>query len=80
MSEERTIAELIESAGGAEKIVEEANARELKLSKWGPYKWPSSGIPEKYWDIFADFAGAEPNEIYAANVSARQDAEAKAAA
>ncbi|KZM46957.1 hypothetical protein [Labrenzia sp. OB1] len=80
MLEERTIAELIDSAGGAEKIVEEANARELKLSKWGPYKWPSAGIPEKYWDIFADLAGTEPNEIYAANVAARQDTEGNVAA
>lgn len=68
MNDIRTISDIIRDAGGAAAV---AAATDGKVKKDAVYKWPSIGIPDRYWHVLADLAGATPDELYAANQTAR---------
>lgn len=65
----RTITEIIKAAGGPRAI---SDASADGISKDAVYKWPSIGIPDRHWALLIEMAGASPDELFAANRTARE--------
>lgn len=73
MDQPTTISDIIERAGGAEKI-----APACKLKKDAIYKWPGIGIPDRHWSKIIDLAEGKVTVqmLYEANRAARSKTEA----
>jgi hypothetical protein len=69
MNEPLTVAQIIKMAGGADAIAE-ASAGAFK--KDAVYKWTSIGVPDRHWQILIDRAGVTAEQLYAANLAARE--------
>lgn len=67
----RTVSEIIDAAGGP-KAISEASGGKVKPD--AVYKWPSIGIQDRHWPILIERANATPEELFAANLSARETA------
>ena len=68
-----SIPQIIEAAGGIEKI---AAAVDMTLS--AIRKWPQIGIPDRHWSVLIEMGGGEfdERELYRANQAAPQRAAA----
>lgn len=72
----RTIEKIIKEAGGARKISEasgptdEAGKRPLTYD--AVYKWTKIGIPDRHWPLLMSLTETSPDELYAANLAARE--------
>jgi hypothetical protein len=64
----RSIAEIIEAAGGAEKV---ALALGGAVSVGAVCKWFQNGIPDWHWPMIIPLAGTNADEMMAANMEAR---------
>jgi hypothetical protein len=64
----REIKQIINDAGGAAAIAR-ASGGAFKID--AVYKWPEIGIPDRHWPLIIKLAESAPEELYAANVSAR---------
>ncbi len=77
MTKSRTIRELISAAGGAGPIAEACNQASIRgdkrLTVDAVYKWPSNGIPDRYWVVIIPLAGTTADELLAANDVARSE-------
>lgn len=69
MNQALTVAQIIRMAGGAEAI---ADASGGAFKKDAVYKWPSIGVPDRHWQILMDRAGVSAEQLYAANLLARE--------
>lgn len=65
----RSISEIIKAAGGAGKIAEASNGT---VTAEAVYKWTKIGIPDRHWALVMPLAGASPEEMFKANLSARE--------
>lgn len=73
MSQNLTVAQIIKMAGGPEAI---ADASDGAFKKDAVYKWPTIGVPDRHWQILIDRAGVTAEQMYAANLAAREGAAA----
>jgi len=64
----RLLPEIIEAAGGP-KAIEEASGGSIRRD--AVYKWPIIGVRDRHWHILIELAGACPEELYRANLVAR---------
>lgn len=71
------IRDIIEAAGGAEKIAASID-RSVKLVV---NKWPKIGIPDRHWPTIIKLArkAVTPEQIYKANIAARRAAQERVA-
>ena len=69
----RRVDEIIRDAGGARAIHE---ASEGDITRDAVYKWPSIGIPDRHWPILIKLARSTPDELFQANLIARNPEEA----
>lgn len=65
-----TVADIIKRAGGAKAISERLEGRP---SEWAVYKWPVSGIPDRYWPAITKMANVSVQQLFAANQHARKE-------
>ena len=77
MTKTRTIRELITAGGGPQAIADacsEASVRGAKkLTVDAVYRWPSNGIPDRYWQVIIPLAETCADELLAANEAARAE-------
>ena len=69
----RTVRQLIEAAGGVERI---SAALGQKPSPYAILKWRYNGVPDRYWPTILTMANATADEMLAANISARTGVDA----
>lgn len=65
----RTITEIIKDAGGAAVIAESSND---SITPDAVYKWQKIGIPDRHWPVVMPLAKATPEEMFKANIAARE--------
>jgi hypothetical protein len=75
-----TITEIIEKAGGREKVaaaLSEARGAGKEIKPDAIRKWPDIGIPDRHWPtIIAMVPGLTPQDLFDANVAARSSEQA----
>jgi hypothetical protein len=67
----RTIEQIIKAAGGA-SLVSRASGPSLTYD--AVYKWSKNGIPDRHWPLLISLADASAEELFHANISARETA------
>ncbi len=67
----RNVRQIIEDAGGPQKIAEAARKTRWKIKSKSVYDWPRIGIPEKHWPVMIRLAETSPQELHEANEVAR---------
>lgn len=72
-----TIDEIIKQAGGAKAI---ADASDGSIKRDAVYKWPAIGIPDRHWPILISLAEVTPQQLFDANLAAREPARPEASA
>jgi len=74
----RTIADIITAAGGARRISEASGPVDASgkrpLTYDAVYKWSKIGIPDRHWPLLMSLAETSPDELYVANLAARETA------
>jgi lipocalin len=70
----RNIPDIVRDCGGARRI---SAASLAKGNKWplkpdAIYKWSITGIPDRHWTLIMSLTPTSPEELYAANLAARQ--------
>lgn len=67
----RTVADIIKDCGGAARIAEESRGA---IKKDAVYKWPTIGVPDRHWPLLRRLTTVTPEELFEANVAAREAA------
>lgn len=71
----RNLDEIIKAAGGARKISEASGPTDdvgkRPITYDAVYKWPTIGIPDRHWPLVMALTETSPEELFAANCSAR---------
>jgi hypothetical protein len=73
----RTLAQIIEAAGGPRAIAEASGDR---VKKDAVYKWPTIGIPDRHWPLLMSLTTVSADELFEANRAARAASPAAEAA
>lgn len=66
----KTVRDIIKDAGGPAAVVA-ACPQDLTVD--AVYKWPSNGVPDRYWPFILPLANASADEMLAANELARAE-------
>lgn len=74
----RSIREIIDDAGGPQKIAAFSKKSRHPVAIKTVYAWMANGIPEKHWDLMVRMTQATPDELYAANKPLRRPSAARA--
>ncbi|UIK04883.1 hypothetical protein [Neorhizobium galegae] len=72
MSEALSIRDVIKVAGGPAAVQAELERRGHDLTRDAIYKWPKTGVPDRYWDALIQLTDLGPKELYRANCAARE--------
>jgi hypothetical protein len=74
----RNIEQIIKDAGGARAISEASGPQDdsgkRPLTYDAVYKWSKNGIPDRHWPLLISLADASAEELFHANISARETA------
>lgn len=65
----RTVAQIIQDAGGATAIADASNG---VIKKDAVYKWPTIGIQDRHWPLLMSLTRVSADELFSANQAARQ--------
>lgn len=72
----RNIEQIIKDAGGARAISEASGPIDQNgkrpLTYDAVYKWPKIGIPDRHWQLVMSLTSSTPEELFAANLAARE--------
>lgn len=72
----RNIKDIIKAAGGARAISEASgpadDAGKRPLTYDAVYKWTTIGIPDRHWPLVMSLTETTPDELYSANIAARE--------